>query len=80
MSAREASAPPRTAVRLAGTATADAVVSCVAVEAGGARVFIGTVGGSVLVYELRGSNPESRTLALAVKKSLGRKPVEVRGD
>ena len=70
--------PPRAAVRVAGAVTADAVVSAVAVEAGGSRVFVGTVAGWVLVYELKGSNPEARTLSQTHKRSFGRKPVEVR--
>jgi len=65
-------------VRVAGAVSADAVVSAVAVEAGGSRVFVGTVAGWVLVYELKGSNPEARTLSQTQKRSFGRKPVEVR--
>jgi hypothetical protein len=77
----------RTAVHLAASATADAGIECVAVEVSPTgqhvQVFAGTASGALLVYELpmsaAGQAPGAAPqLRLVAKRSLGRRPVEVR--
>jgi hypothetical protein len=73
----------RTAVRVAAAATADATLECVAVAAGGERVYVGTAGGTLLVYAPppAGAAPASGNappaLQLVGRRSLSRKPLEV---
>ena len=75
----------RVAVRIAAAAAAEAAVECVAVSPGGERVYVGTSGGSLLVYTPPASSAAAAApgaappqLQLAARRALSRKPIEVR--
>jgi hypothetical protein len=81
--------PQRVAVRVAASATAEAPLECVAVAHGGERVFAGTSAGTLLVYARAGGGggadgagagaaTDATALQLVARRSLSRKPLEVR--
>jgi hypothetical protein len=85
--------PQRTAVRVAASALAEAPLECVAVAPGGERVFAGTAAGTLLVYApsagagggsaagggaAAAAATDVTALRLVARRSLSRKPLEVR--
>ena len=84
----QAPTPGRTAVTLAACTVCDAGVECVALDTGGTgvagvTVYVGTSAGGVCVYEADAPWTDAPQqppppLRLVGKKTVGRKPVEVR--
>jgi hypothetical protein len=75
----------RLAVRVAAATAAEAAVECVAVSPGGERLYAGTSGGALLVYNPPAASADAAALGaappqlqLAARRALSRKPIEVR--